>query len=239
MLLTLDTPVQSLAELYRDNYLASHKTPVVTMDFTSGNISAAKIYCAGWWSTLDWRYAVTAASVHWSITDQIANLITTYGTYLVGYTAEGTGRTTLVRPGDTTVATNGFQDGSATAQTVAEKLCEVGVTSGVRILAQVTPKRVVNLITEPSKTTASNIYLLSPNGELITPFGEYVRPELCRCGVWASIADFIPANVTISNLSDIPYFFIELSEYDAVTNTTKYVPRNTVNFWQITQAKNG
>jgi hypothetical protein len=238
LILTVDNMSTTWALQYQQNYLSSHQYPLVDVQPNYGGNNSATISCRGWWSTLDWRYPSVASGSAVDTAKQIGDIILQYGDFLQGYSIEGTSRTTPIRP-DSGLTVNPYRDGLTTAYAIIETLCETGTTDYFRLLPSVNPDRSVVIRKETAYTTTSNVYQLMTNGDLLSPYGEFTPPELCKVGEWCSIADIIPASVDVSRLSDLPYFFIEESEYNALTGKTQYIPRNMVNLWQMTQVKNG
>jgi hypothetical protein len=226
------------ANQYRQNYLNSHRYPLVDVQLSGVDEPSGTITCAGWWSTLDWRYADIASGSVVDTSSQIQTIITTYGDYLQGSSAYGTARTNFIRT-DSGITSNPYQDGYSTCRAVIDQICETGTTNAYRLLPTVTPSRVVEIKVEPSYTSTGNVCVLRSGGELLTPYGEYIRPELCKVGTWASVADIIPSTVDVSRLSDLPYFFIEESEYDAIYKSVRYTPRGISNLWQLTSPRHG
>ncbi len=237
IILTVSSPTAGWANQHRQTYLNSNRYPQVDRQpYSSGQMSAV-VNCRGWWSTLDWRYPEVASGSAVDTASQITTIISTYGEFLQGSTTYGTGRTELIRP-DSGVTSNPYQNGYNTARYIVEEICRTGTTDGVRMLPTVMPARVVTLTVEPT-TTSGSTFLINAEGELMTPQGDYIRPELCTCGVLVSMADLIPSSVDVSKLSNFPYVFIEETEYSVMTGKAVYTPRGIMNLWEITEVRNG
>ena len=157
-------------------------------------------------------------------TEQITTLVTSCGQFLTGTIIENASG----------VNTNPYRDGDSTALYELEQLLLTGTTNDRRLLCEVTRNRYLRVYEEPAKPAKSASYALDKEGVLKTRYMTEVDQSLCPVGVWAHLADVIPATVDLSLISDPNLFLIEEAEVNgksgdySVTRT-----RNQTDIWSI------
>ena len=141
-----------------------------------------------------------------STTTQIEQLISGIGAFFNG--------TEIVNVSG--VNTQPYRDGDRRGLYELRKYLETGTTNDRRLLCEVTRGRVLRVFEEPARPAVStSAYRLSGRGRLFSPKGREAEPSDCTVGVWANLADVVPASVDLSRISDPSLFFIEEAEYDA------------------------
>ncbi|PKN85906.1 MAG: hypothetical protein CVU46_09485 [Chloroflexi bacterium HGW-Chloroflexi-8] len=108
---------------------------------------------------------------------------------------------------DSGVYSSPYRDGDTTALQCVEDLLSSGTTNYRRILANVDFQRRVNLYEEP--VSGSKDYYLYSDGSLHDWMGRKINKWDYPVGVWAKLADVIPASADTQKISDPSKVFIE------------------------------
>lgn len=122
-----------------------------------------------------------------------------------------------------------YRDQDQSAQDEIETLMKAGISSGKRLLASVTPDRVVHVYDEPVYSDASG--LLANDGSLrdVTG-GEWPSGKLPH-GTWLTLTG-VPANVDA--FSGISPVFIDRAEFDCSSGKFSALePKGAVNPWDV------
>lgn len=158
-------------------------------------------------------------------TQQIANIVTAVGDRLAGTRL-------LVSSG---VFNTPYRDGSRKADEEILQIMKTGTSSNRRLCARITEDRYLEVNVEPVKGAAD--YTFTSEGVLVDNLGNQVAPEECTCGVWVSLADLVPASVSLSRNISPTTVFIESAEYDYESGICTYTPKNVVSPFEIGLAR--
>lgn len=144
-------------------------------------------------------------------TEQMATMIGASGQFFSGAVIETASNmyTVPTRNGDTT------------ALLEVEKLMEVGSSTGLRYLADVSRDRIIRIFTEPSSALP---YALDRHVTLRSSFGDPIPVHKCPAGIWTKLIEPMPGALNFTGLS-----FIEEAEYSARTGTWRPLSRRTRN----------
>jgi hypothetical protein len=116
-----------------------------------------------------------------------------------------------------------------------ERLLESGTSGGRRMLATVTPERLVRVYVEPP---SSNVTLaIYPDGTL----AEYsssrhpvpLPPENCPIAKWAELVDVVPATADVTGLGKVGPVFVESAEYDCEKGEWRPETRGVRTPWEL------
>lgn len=114
-----------------------------------------------------------------------------------------------------------YREGDATALDEATRLLDGGASNGSRLIAQLTPDRVVRVL------TATDDGVLNPqldrDGRLRGPLGDPWPEGALPVGRWVNLAD-IP--VHIGELASVSPIFVEEAEYDCERGEMRIIPQN-------------
>lgn len=145
-------------------------------------------------------------------TSQIKEIVETKGQFLAGLEIQ-------LSSG---VETNQFRDGETTALDEIEALLETGTASGRRLLAKVTPDRVLQITQEPENLFA-NQYRIYKDRTIQDMYGSRIPLHKCPIGVWLKLTDVVPVGIEslVSNITD---FFLE--EFEYAPQTDSFMPRS-------------
>jgi len=158
-----------------------------------------------------------------STTDQITTLVTAAGQFLEGTIIENASG----------VETNPYRDGDSTALYELEQLLLTGTSNDRRLLCEVTRERYLRVYEEPARPSGSASYALGKNGTLTTQYLTVTDNTLCPVGMWAHLADVIPATVDLSLITDPNLFLVEEAEVDGDGVYRVVRTRNQADIWSI------
>jgi hypothetical protein len=152
---------------------------------------------------------------HRATTTQIGDMLTVAGQFLVAQdiqTASG-------------LSSRQFRDADQTARTEIELLLKAGVSGGRRLLADITPDRVVHVYQEPTYN-ADSAPLLDEDNHLLTPSGASpYEPGRLPFGRWVTLTNELPDDAAV---------FIERAEFDATTGEyTALTPKGAPDPWDV------
>jgi hypothetical protein len=131
------------------------------------------------------------------------------------------------------VYTSPLQDGSRKGDEVVADLLAVGTANNRRLLAFVTPERILRVYEEPAGTRANVKVSLTRKGDLRDRRGQPLNFNPSGC--WCEVADIVMPDGAVSNPS---LFFIESAEYDAASDRWSFTPRSNANPWQVGAIRN-
>ena len=131
------------------------------------------------------------------------------------------------------VNTLSYRDGNGTALEEIEGLLRIGTTSDRRLLATVTPGRVVRIYQEPAWNAELPDYLVTDQGVWLNIFGQQIQQHICPVAKWATLKDVIPAVVNSTLMADASHFFVEENEYTISTQSLRPTPRAVGNVWDM------
>jgi hypothetical protein len=148
-------------------------------------------------------------------TQQIGEMVTASGQFLTG--------TDVLTPSG--VWANPYRDGDKSALSEIADLLKAGSVSAVRILANVTPARRVQLYAEPAAMQVD--YWLDGKGQLYDASRNPIGAELCPVGVWVGLKDVLPPSISLSRLAPVSPFFVESASVDVRSGKWRPQPRGT------------
>ena len=138
-----------------------------------------------------------------STTDQITNLITNVGEFIVSTTIQDASG----------VTSDPNRDGDTTALKELIKLLEAGTTNDRRLLAPISINRIMTVKQEPLPQSIDGSYKLDSDGRLLGANDQLVPETDCVVGEWAYLKDVIPNTVDVTLVATPSPFFIEEAEY--------------------------
>lgn len=152
---------------------------------------------------------------HRETTNQISDMLTTAGQFF-------TVQDIQLASG---IFSRQYRDSDQTAQAELETLLKAGKTSGRRLLANVTPDRVVHILEEPVYDSASSPLLNESmqvlNTDGVTPW----EPGKLPAGMWLTLTNELPDDADV---------FIERAEYDALNGSyTALEPKGAASPWDV------
>lgn len=127
---------------------------------------------------------------------------------------------------------NPYRAGDQSTLAEVENLLKAGGTTDVRILANVTPARRVQLYAEPASTTIANY--VDSKLQLYDVGRNPIDASLCPAGVWCGLLDVIPLTAGLSRLAPLTPFFIEQSSVDVRSGKWTPTPRGINNAFRVT-----
>ncbi len=209
-LMSLNDVSDAAALAYRDAQLQVFAEPQPQWDVNTGSDSVmGTLDCRGWWGTADWQYYDTTMTTAAPITDQIGAIVSASVPFLLSTSIRNT----------SSVLTSVFQEGNRTAQTILEKLLDVGTGTGYPLLAQVTPQRTLDIFQEPSRPgTGAPSMFLDRQQRVLSSWGEPIPNHRVFTGFWTRIKDVIPVSADVAQMGDPSLQFIEATEYDVATD---------------------
>jgi hypothetical protein len=117
-----------------------------------------------------------------------------------------------------------YRDSDLDAQQEMAKLLRAGVLGGRRLLARISPDRVLHISEEPTYN-ASNAPIFTEDGELVDVTGQPYEPGRLPVGQWITLAGEPPIRAGK---------FIERAEYDAVAGRyTQLAPKGAVDPFDV------
>jgi len=204
ILLTSSIIGVDMAQYVRDVMLGFAKKPISEVEIGDTGQVSASLDCRGWWSTLDWKYYSAIDGTAVDTVNQIANMVTACGQFLIGTEIKG-GSGLYCSP---------FRDGTNTALFEIFELLNVGDGPGNRLLATVTKSREVVINVEPALNTNNIGIFIKEDGSVEDKWGNPAYASACPVGVWAQLKDVIPGSLDFGLLADPTVFFVEEAEYD-------------------------
>lgn len=152
---------------------------------------------------------------HRETTNQISDMLTTAGQFFAAQDIQ-------IASG---IYSRQYRNSDQTAQAELETLLKAGKSSGRRLLASVTPDRVVHVLEEPTYDSASSPLLNESmqilNADGVTPW----EPGKLPAGLWLTLTNELPDD------SDV---FIERAEYDAINGAyTALEPKGAASPWDV------
>lgn len=160
-------------------------------------------------------------------TSQIKETVETKGQFFAGLDIQVTSG----------VETNQYRDGETTALTEINALLETGTASGLRLLAKVTPDRVLQITQEPQNLFA-NQYKIYKDRTIQDMYGSRIPLHRCPVGVWLKLTDVVPVGIEtlVSNITD---FFLEEFEYAPQTDSFMPRSRDARDPWDVAGVEQG
>ena len=98
-----------------------------------------------------------------------------------------------------------------------KELLKIGTANNRRLLALVTPERLLQVYEEPA--AYDNDKYIDAFGMLSNELGNPIPKADCSVGYWAFLKGIIPATVNISQLASATHIFVEEAEYNALNDT--------------------
>lgn len=205
------TETHALVE--RNRLLSRHKYPTGEVKFVQMDEPlSAVIYCAGWWTSVEWRYALVASPGHLVETStQVHDILTSFAQFFQAVHLQCASG----------IQTDPFRNGDADALYETEELLSMGTVNGRRMLSSVDQFRICEITEEPP---SSQIDITVDRAGKMYRFGEIVDPTTCPAGMWARLSDGLPGNLDTSRLSGFGPFMIERAEYDHMQETLAFEP---------------
>lgn len=154
-------------------------------------------------------------------TYQIATIASRVGQFLTGVDS-------MAASG---VWTTPFRNGDSTALTEINALLQAGTATKRRLLALVTPERMLRVYLEPE--SGQSDYAITKDGTLYNAFNAEVEPEMCPYGIWVRLKNVLPVSVDPGYVRAVSPFFIEQATYNARDNTLTWEPRGSTSTWNI------
>lgn len=166
------------------------------VDSRAEHSQSATLYCRGWWSTLNWRYA-PVASGDVVTTTQIVSLIGAYGQFLgTVYVDAASG-----------VTASAYRDGDTTCLDEVEALLEVGGANGRDLTAWVDEQRRVWINEEEAPASAA--LWMDRRGVIQNILGVEELDWGRMPGRWLKLKDVLPSNVDLTKMVNPGLQFIE------------------------------
>ena len=191
--------------------LAEDANGATTATYTGGIV---KLWNGSAWITrtnnADMPFQIWA---HKETTAQISDMLTTAGQFLVGQDFQ-------IVSG---LSSRQFRDADQAAQTEIETLLKAGVSGGRRMLADVTPDRVVHIYQEPTYNVDS-APMLDEDNNLLSPLNSPYETGQLPFGKWITLMDELPDEAGV---------FIERAEYDATSGEYTLTPKGAPDPWDI------
>ncbi len=159
-------------------------------------------------------------------TAQIADIVSACGQFFVG--------TDILTPSG--IDQPMYRDGSRTALQEIEDLLAAGTSSGQRLLASVTPERVLRI--EAEAQTTDDHYRLGRDGVLRGYLDQSIPNGVPTVGVWADV-DVIPATVRQGMIASAGVQYIERCTIDAATGRVQYGFRNQSDLYDLGGIRDG
>lgn len=135
------------------------------------------------------------------------------------------------------VFTNPFRNGEQTAAAYVKELLETATSNGRRLLAQVTPERVVRVYEEPDPAYAQ--FLLDRDRRISTFLNEPIPPVYTPCAVWVRMHNVLPDTIHGARLADASVAFIEDFEYDALVDAVSLTLRGARTIQDLGEIEQG
>lgn len=172
--------------------------------------ASANYYDGSAWNALNAEVCFKFSGVQNNLT-QITAMVTACAQFISGIDVEGS----------TTIATNPYRNGDATAGTLIVELLAMHTgSSGSRLALEVTRDRRVRIYNEPTQDELHYAdRQMRPQGK----FGEPLEAHYCLCGVWLGLRDVMPISGTGSDGATGVVGFVESADYNAVQGD--WVPR--------------
>lgn len=204
------------AENMRDILLAQRHYPVSSMGLAElSEENRCTIYCRGWWDTLGWQYVSNGSDAGVVTTTQIANIIAAKGQFILG--------TEILDASGITCSE--FLNGKSTSLQEIETYLKAGVSGGARLLARVTPDRIVQLYEEPSILEPK--YIFTRDGHVQTAQHLTVPNHMCPAGEWIIMQEAV--DIWQGVMANPTKVFIEEVSYDAQSDAMTLTPRDVPN----------
>jgi hypothetical protein len=185
--------------------------------------SETQLFCRGWWDTLRWRYYANGATESVETTHQIADVVNQSGQFLSG--------TDILDASG--LSASEYRDGDSTAQDVLVNLLRTGTSSGHRLLATVTPDRLLRVYAEP---LASSVALfVNADGRVSDRLGQPLPEGALPAGGWLALKD-VPVGAHFAGASP---FFVERAEYDVQRGALHWEPRGLPSVWELARIGDG
>lgn len=185
----------------------------------------AVVTCAGWWSTLDWRYYADTGTDVTETTAQLAEIVAD-AEYLIAadiWTPSG-------------ITASEYRDGEQTAGRLAEDLLAQGTAASRPLWATVMPERRVRIYEEPAPATAR--YGLGQDGRLYSPTGAPLASDYPLVAEWVRLQNASPIYATLAGLTDISQRFIVRWEWSAKRAFPRLTFRGQPRPWEIASSIN-
>lgn len=135
-------------------------------------------------------------------TQQIKDLESLFGEFLTG----------VIVDADSGVILPSYRDGDTTVLQEILDLMASGGVNGRRLLADVTPERLLHIYEEPASTTVE--HFLDSSGKIRSTSTRPVPDYLPPVGKWVKLTDIIPVTVDLSRMINPTLQFMDGAIYD-------------------------
>lgn len=129
-----------------------------------------------------------------------------------------------------------YRDGTRTALKEIEDLLAAGTSDGRRLLASVTPQRILRIAAEAPST--DDHYRLGRDGRLRGALDQSIPDGVPTVAVWADV-DVIPATVRQGMIASAGIQFIERCTIEAATGRVQYGFRNQADTYDLGGIRDG
>jgi len=191
--------------------LAEDANGTIAADYADGIV---KLWNGSAWVTrannTDMPFQIWA---HRETTTQISDMLTTAGQFLVGQDIQ-------IASG---LSSRQYRNADQTALAEIETLLKAGVSGGRRLLANVTPDRIVQVYQEPTYN-ADSAPLIDEDNQLLTPFGSPYETGALPFGRWITLTNELPDEAGV---------FIERVEYDATSGEYTFTAKGAPDPWDV------
>lgn len=201
-LVSIGGATTTAAEAAAARLLASFATPQASIVQGEPGAPTAVLTCAGWWSTLEWRYYANSGTDAVATTDQLADIVTDAEFLTSADIWDASG-----------ITSSEYRDGDQTAGTIAGDLLAQGTNNNLPLWAHVTPERRVRIYQEPAPDTAR--YGLGADGRLYAPAGGPLPADYPLVTEWVRLQNASPIYADLAGLVDIAQRFIVRWEWRA------------------------
>lgn len=190
------------AQQRRDKVLSQRAWPIPLQVGGRGKPGTGRLTLRGWWTTLGWQYWTQASTGGVENTTQVDSIVTAEGEFITDVdVVDSSG-----------VSGEQERDGSQTALENVAELLATGTTNDRRLLASVTPGRVLRVWEEPGSSDVP--YNLHRDGRLTS--GRAMTPLLPGqgpVGVWCGLADLPSRVADLGAARAVSPFFVEAMEW--------------------------
>jgi hypothetical protein len=205
---SMDGLSDDAADRRRDSILQNFKWPVgvgniigskesIRRAFDENQVIEAELYMRGWFETLGWRYATETGTDLVITTDQISDLITTYGEFITGTDIDE----------QSAISSSQFRDGDTQVKDEILSLLDAGGQNDRRLLCSVNVDRRLLVWEEPDLSEID--YQMDSFGVVYELDGTRIDEFNPPIGVYIRLQDVIPDSADLSKLLSPDVQFVD------------------------------
>jgi hypothetical protein len=132
-----------------------------------------------------------------------------------------------------------YRSGDDELLAVVGELLAGGTSDGRRLLTRVTRDRVLRVYEEPELDTGAIELFVNADGRPEDRWGNARLAHTCPVAQWCALKDVIPPTLSVSQMSDPSYFFVERAEFDVQQQVWLPEPRGVPSAWDLGQLLQG